>query len=210
MPSIDAVLGDRVDDKAGPCLLDRLMMRAVDREVGGSGDAMQQRAGDHPDGMSRLVSRVRLAVRHAARDLVGDVLDQGSAERDIQQLLAAADAEHRHPSGKRAPRGGELEGGPAVLGGDARVPGRRAEQRRIDVEAAAGDDEPVDPVEISGSGIGVVRQQDRQPAGPADRIAVVLADRVPRKLRIAARRLMIEGEADDRLRHIVWSVDGRA
>jgi hypothetical protein len=37
----DPVLGDRVDDKTGPCLLDRLVMRAVDREIGGSGDAMQ-------------------------------------------------------------------------------------------------------------------------------------------------------------------------
>ena len=37
----DPVLGDRVDDQARPCLLDRLVMRAVYREVGGSGDAMQ-------------------------------------------------------------------------------------------------------------------------------------------------------------------------
>jgi len=149
-------------------------------------------------------------VRHAALDLVRNVLDQGPAEHDIQQLLAAADAEHRHPSGKRAFGRGELESCTAVLGSDTRVAGRSAEQRGIDVEAAASDDEPVDPVEISGSGIGVVRQQDRQPAGPANRVSVVFADRIPRKFRITARLLVIEGEADDRLRHVVCSVDGRA
>jgi acyl-CoA thioester hydrolase len=202
----DPILGDRVDDKAGPCLLDRLVMRAVDREVGGAGDAMQQRTGDYLDGMSRLVSRVRLTVRYAARDFVRDVLDQGAAEHDIQQLLAAADAEHRHPSGERALRRGEFESGPAVFGGDTRMAGRRAEQRGIDIEAAASDDEPVDPIEIGASGIGVVRQQDRQPTGPTDRIAIVFADRVPGKFRITARRLMIEGEADDRLCHAARSV----
>ena len=83
-PLDDAVLGEGVDDKTGPRVLDRLVMGAVDREVGGAGDAVQQGAGDHPDGVPGFVPRVRLSVRHAARDLVGDVLDQGAAEHDVQ------------------------------------------------------------------------------------------------------------------------------
>ena len=40
-------------------------------------------------------ARVGLLVRQGARRRVGDVLDQRAAERHRQQLLAAADAEHR-------------------------------------------------------------------------------------------------------------------
>ena len=61
------------------------------------------------------------------------------------------------------------------------------------------------PVTIADPLVGrirVVRQQDRQPAGTTHRVAVVLADRVPRKFRIAAGRLVIEGEADNRLCHV--------
>ena len=185
----------------GPGVLDRLVVGAVDRETLGPGDAMEQGAGDDPHVVPGLVARVGLAVRQGIRDLVGDVLDQGAAERHVEQLLAAADAEHRHLAGKRASGRGELERGAAILGGDRRMPGRRAEQRRIDVEPAAGHDQPVDMVEIILGGIGLVRQQDRQSAGAAHRVAVILADRIPRKLRPAARGLVIEGEADDRLCH---------
>ena len=95
-----AVLGDRVDDDARPGRLDRLMVGAVDREVFRSGNAVQQGSGDHPDIMAGLVARVRLAVRQCPRHLVRDMLDQGAAQRHIQQLLAAADPEHRHLVGR--------------------------------------------------------------------------------------------------------------
>ena len=200
-PLDDAVLGNGIDDEPRPGGLDRLMVRAVDPDSVHSGDAVKESAGNHPDGMPGLVARVGLAMRQAIRDFVRDMLDQGAAKRDIQELLAAADPEHRHVSGERAVCGGELEGSAAVLGLDCRVPRRLPEQRRVDIEAAAGDDQAIDPPEIGRGGVGIVRQQDRQPAGTAHRIAIILADRIPRKIRIAAGRLVIEGEADDRLCH---------
>jgi hypothetical protein len=69
---------------------------AVDVKAIRSGDAVQESARDDPDRVSWLVARVRLAVRQAIRDFVRDALDQGPAERNIQELLAAADPEHRH------------------------------------------------------------------------------------------------------------------
>src|SRR5262252_8180798 len=44
-------------------------------------------------------------------------------------------------------------------------------------------------------------QQDRQTAGGAYRVAIILADRIPRKVRISPGRLVIEGETNDRLCH---------
>ena len=204
-PLDDAILGNGVDDEPHSGSLDRLMVRAVDREAVHSGNAVKEGAGDHPDGMPRLVARVRLAMRQAIRNLVRDMLDQSATERDIQELLAAADPEHWHVLGERALCGSELEGSATVLGLDYRVPHRLPEQRRVDVEAAAGDDQTVDPFEIGRRGVGIVRQQDRQPAGTAHRVAIIFADRIPRKTRIAAGRFVIEGETDDRLCHAAKS-----
>src|SRR5439155_19203966 len=66
----DAVLGDGIDDEAGPGLFDRLMVGAVDSEAQGAGDAVQKCPSDHRDGVPGLVARVRLTVRHAAGDLI--------------------------------------------------------------------------------------------------------------------------------------------
>src|SRR5258707_14859797 len=96
----------------------------------------------------RLWGRVWLLMRGRAGRVVGDVLDEGADERYVQELLPAADAEHGLVGARGAASDGELEGGAAVLGGHGRVPRGRAEQRRIDIEGAAGDDEPVDEGEI--------------------------------------------------------------
>jgi len=105
-PLDDAVLGDGIDDEPRSGGLDRLMVCAVDPEAVHSGDAVQKGTGDHPDGMPGLVARVGLAMRQAIRDFVWDVLDQRAAERDIQELLAAADPEHRHRLCESASYGG--------------------------------------------------------------------------------------------------------
>ena len=82
------------------------MMGAVDGEARRPSDPVQERAGDDTDNVAGLVTWVRLAVRQGVRHLVGDVLDQGAAERHVQQLLAAADAKHRHFPHQRAGRRG--------------------------------------------------------------------------------------------------------
>src|SRR5262249_47375577 len=151
----DAIFGDRINDETRPRRLDRLMMRAVNAEALYAGDAVEQGAGDDPDRVSGLAARVRLAMRQAIRDFVWDGLRQCAPKRNIHELLPAADPEHRHPSLQRPLRGGELERGAAVLGLDGRMPRFGTEQRRVDIKTAAGDDQPVDLLEIRGGRLGV-------------------------------------------------------
>src|SRR5215469_7111627 len=97
-----AIGGERIHHHAFAHALDRLVMGAVDLERVDPADAMQQRALGDVHAMARLGARIGLLMGKRVRDLVGDVLDQSPAEDDIQQLLPAADAEHRHVAGKRA------------------------------------------------------------------------------------------------------------
>src|SRR5262249_3831764 len=76
-----------------------------------------------------------------------------------------------------------------------------AEQRRIDIEGAAGDEEPVDPLEIGLDLLRLVRQQERQAAGAGDGAAVILAQGIPGEFRVAAGRLAVERDANNRKRH---------
>src|SRR6478735_1131132 len=72
---------------------------------------------------------------------IGNMLDQGSAERDIEQLDATANAEHRHIALVGAPGESELEGVASLV--DAiglRVNGVIAEEGGIDIGAAAEDE----------------------------------------------------------------------
>src|SRR5260370_209010 len=90
----DAVRRGGVDDHPRCHRLHRLMMGRVDRQLAHPGDAVEERAGDDRDGMPGFGARIRLLMRQCARDLVGNVLDQRPAERDVKELLAAADPEH--------------------------------------------------------------------------------------------------------------------
>ena len=76
-----------------------------------------------------------------------------------------------------------------------------AKQGRIDVERAACHDEPVEQIEIAPDLIHLMRQGQRQPAGPHHGGAVILPDRVPGKFGVSARLLGIEGQADEGLFH---------
>jgi hypothetical protein len=69
------------------------------------------------------------------------------------------------------------------------MPVRRSEQRWINVEGAAGYDQTIDAIEIVLRLLGFMREQDRQSAGTPDRGDIVLPERVPGQLRIAARGL---------------------
>ena len=103
---------DRLDHAVGRAAADhharadaagRLVMRAVDLEPrAAAAEREQPGAGQDLDRMAGLGARVGLLVGEAARHGVGDVLDQVAAERDVEQLLAAADAEDRQVARERA------------------------------------------------------------------------------------------------------------
>ena len=93
---------------------------------------------------------------------VRDVLDQRAAEHDVEQLLPAADAEHRHVALDGTLGDRPLEPGAPLLGLDRRVPLGGAVEGGIDVEGAAGDDEAVDHARDRSDELGLVRQRDRQ------------------------------------------------
>ena len=72
-----------------------------------------------------------------------------------------------------------------------------AEQRRIDVESAAGHDQPLDQRQIVLGPLELVRQQHRRAPRVADRPTIILAQRQPRELGIPPGLLAIERDADD-------------
>ena len=147
---------------------------------------MQQRAAAHRDRMARFMARVGLLVLQRAVDRIGDVLDERAAERDSKQLLSAADAQDRHVARERILGERKFGGGAAFLQRYGRMPVGIAVQRWVDIEGTAGDHQSVDAVKISVGECGVVRQCDRQAAGSHDRLGIVLPDRIPGILRVAA------------------------
>ena len=100
---------------------------------------------------------------------------------------------------------GHEELGTAILGLDAGMPRLGAEDRGIDVEAAARHHQPVDHAQVGIGLLDLMGKQHGNPAGSHDCRTVVLTQRIPRQHRIAARRLRIESEADDRLCHCEFS-----
>src|SRR6185312_4820072 len=89
-------LGPGLDDKAAPEVLDRLVMDRVgldDRRVGI--EPRERRACDERRRMHVLLVDRPVAMVERVRQLRGDVLDERAAERDVDELQAAAHAEHR-------------------------------------------------------------------------------------------------------------------
>ena len=95
MPSITPSGRRGVDHDAVGRVGRGLVMGAVHRQLVGADDPVQQRAGRDLHRMAGLVARVGLLVRQRVGHRIGNVLDQLAAQHDMQQLLAAADAEHR-------------------------------------------------------------------------------------------------------------------
>ena len=184
-PLDHAVRRRRVDHDRTGHRPDRLVMGAVYHERIGSDDLVKQRVRPDRDLVSRFVARVGLLVGERALDFVRDVLDQRAAQRYRQQLLAAANAQHRQVPGERALSHRHLEGGAPVLGGDARMFFGCPEKRRVDVEISARDHEPVEPVEVMVREVGFMRQQHRKATRAGDDAGIILAQRIPRKFRIS-------------------------
>ena len=99
-----------------------LVMGAVHLELVGADDAMQLRAAGDLDRVAGLVARVGLLVGQRIGHRLRDVLDQFAAQHDVQQLLAAADPQHRLVGRQRPLGDAELKGGAAVLGDHRGVP----------------------------------------------------------------------------------------
>src|SRR5437762_1062956 len=105
--------------------------------------------------------------------------------RKIRQSASLISNSGCHWTPRQKRRRGQLAVAAAVLGPHGRGPRRLTEHRRDDMGAATGDNQAVDPDGIGGGGLGVVREEDRQPAGPAHRGALIIADRIPQKIRIS-------------------------
>ena len=119
--------------------------------------------------------------------VVLQVLNQGSAERNVDQLLAAADAEDRKPFCSRLAKKVELGLVQLRVERTDLLLRLLAVERRVDVPAA-GQQQPVDRFEAGTAG----EQDDRLGAGDLDRPEVGLV--------VGRRPLRADGDADPRPR----------
>ena len=193
----DAVGGGGVDGCEAAGGADGLVVGGVDLHRVGFGDAVQEGAGGDGDGVAGLIAGVWLFVFEGVLDAVGDVLEEGAAEGDGEELLTAADAEDGHVAGEGAADEGQFGGGSGFLQGDGGVAVVVAVEVRVDVEGAAGDDEGVDAVEEGGGEARVMREGDGQAAGCGEGRGIVGAEGVPGVFRVSAGLLCVEGDADE-------------
>ena len=176
-------------------------MSAVHGQFVGADDAVQLCSLRDLHEVAGLVARIGLLVRQRLGDGVGNMLDQPATQHHVQELLAAADAQHRLVLRQRALRHGELEGRAPVLGDHGGVLGPAVIVGRVDIEGAAGHDQRVDTLEIVGDAVRLVRQGDRQAAGGIDGVEIVLAQRIPGKFGVSPWLFRIQGDSDQRARH---------
>lgn len=145
-PFDHAVIRNGVDDQAFAELFDRLVMRRVDLKARSTHDGAQLRAIRNLHSVSANSFLFTLLMFAGVGYLRGDVLVKRAAEHDVERLLAAADAEHRQIFFYR--RGGnvEFEFG-SLCFDDAKLMDRfLAVVARMDVEAAATDDQTVEQI----------------------------------------------------------------
>jgi hypothetical protein len=124
---------------------------------------------------------VRRAVGHAVAVLLRQMRDQIAAERDVQDLHAAADAENGEPvASERGAYQGQLEG--VALAADVVVRGMRRAAVVVGRDvAAAGQQQTAEPFQHRG-GARHGREQHRDAAGRHHRVDVGARDRKTRPL----------------------------
>ena len=83
--------------KPGGDVVDRLVVHAVDADFAVAIDPLHQRA-EHDFQAVAMLRIVRILVRNGRRQLFRQMQKQRAALRDVEELHAGADAEHRHPS----------------------------------------------------------------------------------------------------------------
>lgn len=162
--------------EAVPDLLDALVMMGLDPVQLLAGGPRGNRPWTEPDVVIGVLEAPERAAMFAVPDVVGEVLAQRAAKRDVEQLHAPADAEHRHvPRGRRL---GQRQLGAIALGHYRVGLGVTlfSVRGRIDV-AASGEHQRVREVE------NLVRilleerirwNQQREPASPLDGGEVLL------------------------------------
>jgi hypothetical protein len=194
---------DGIDEDSVRRIAGRLMMSAIDRHLGDADDAAKKSPVAHHNPMARLVPRIWLLMGEGAWDFIRNVLNEGSSEDDMKQLLTAANTQNRQIRRKGGFGHGELERRARLLDFDAGVAEGRAKQHRIDIEVPSGDDQSINHAKVLCDLILPVGQQHGQSASPRNRSAVILAERHPGKAGIAswlptiARLLTINGDPDD-------------
>lgn len=153
-------------------------------------------AGDF-ERMGGLVAGRLLVVVEGGGELVGDVLPEGAAKGDVENLHAATDGEDGAVGGNGDAGERELEGVTLGLGGDLDVEDLLAVVRGIDV-LAAGEEEPVKVVQggFDGRRAGDRGEEDREAAGEADGVDVGFAGRD--HLAPGRRFSDVRGDADQR------------
>jgi len=105
-----AVRGERRDHR-GAGVADGLVVRGVHLDDVLAHDPREERAGDDARGMTRLARVDLLLVIGGAGHLLADILPEGAAQLDGQELHAPADAEHRLARLERRSEHGLLEAG---------------------------------------------------------------------------------------------------
>src|SRR4051812_46612975 len=168
-------------EPAGPLVVVGLDLAALAEQRGGA------RAGREAHLVVPEDAGVELVLLVA--DDVGEVLHEVAAARDVQDLDAAADREHRHVPLERRAQERELR----------RVPLRaNAVRLRVRVGAvvgrievgAAGEDEPVERVERLLHGLRRRRHDERPPARELDRANVRVGDERDRRVPDRPARLL--------------------
>ena len=157
-----------------------LMMRRIDVHRRGPHDPVQQRPRRHRNRMPRLMPRVGLLMRQCIGHAGRDMLDQCPPQRHRQQLLPAANPQHRHVPGERPLHQRQFRLRPPRLQRHRAMHRPVAIQRGIDIERPSGDNQRIKPVKILARQFRMMRQRQRQPARRRNRARIVGAQRIPR------------------------------
>ena len=176
----DAVGGEGRDDELRRAARHRLVVAAVDpRGAGGEGAAQRS---PRRTGVDQDLVRFEILRRHLVGDarvghLGREVLDQGSAAGDVDELQPAADRKDRQPRGAGRGVGRQLAGVARGIELEVRRAHRLAVAVGLEVLAAA-EEKPVDPGDHRGGLVLVLRQMkellERRPGGPQGANVIVV------------------------------------
>ena len=150
-------------------LVDALVVMGLGGVQELAGGVRRQRLGDEADVVVGLVEVAGHAPVVLVAEGLGQVLDERAAKGDVEDLHAAADAEHRHVELGGAPDEGELEGVALAAPALGLGVGLGAVGGRVHIDAA-GDDQAVEAVQKL---VGIAHQlglggdHERQAAGAA-------------------------------------------